>query len=168
MNNDYEALDFNSMELDGDNTSNFTLIPEGEYFFQIAKYERKQTPKRGTVPECMRVYVTFIILNNDEEKVGQITNDYPMIRMYIAKFNILFAAVGLLHKGEKLLPDWPSLIGCKGRCKVTIRNWKDKNQNERQSNGITLLLPDESNGPDVFEQAISANKMAAKPESDNW
>lgn len=47
-----------------------------------------------------------------------------------------FIGIGQKKHGEPLRMNWNNVIGAKGRCKVYIDTWKNKNGEEMQSNRI--------------------------------
>ena len=54
-----------------------------------------------------------------------------------------FEGIGLKKKGERLQMPWNKVIGSTGRCKVTIRRYKNKDGEERESNQINRFYPKE-------------------------
>ena len=146
MNEDKE-LDLNNLELDGDAIREYTLIPEGDYPFEIAKWSRKKTEARGKLPACTRVYRTFNIINDDGENIGTVEDDIPALDSMKWKFKKLFGAIGQWHEGEALRPNWDELIGSTGLCSIKIREWKTKEGETRQSNRIDLKVPQKEETP---------------------
>lgn len=121
----------------------FILLPEGEYNFTVKDFRRdRYTPKNETakLPPCNKAVLTIEI---DGGSKGKITLEHNLFLHQSVEglLSAFFLSIGLKKHGEPLRMEWNKVVGCKGRCKVGIREWKSQNTGETmQSNEIKRFL----------------------------
>ena len=125
------------------NDSEFTVLPEGEYGFEVVKFERgRHTPgPEGKLPPCNKAVLTIKATAPDGRSAQIIHNLYlhSSVEGLLCAF---FIAIGQRKHGEKLTMNWNKVTGARGRCRIIIDTWKGtKNDREMQSNKITRFLP---------------------------
>ena len=99
--------------------SEFTLLEEGDYDFEITGFERGQYDGSDKMPACKMATVSFKV-TDDEGNYTTIQDRYYLCGVTEWKISQLFKAVGLKKSGEKIKMDWNALPGKKGRCKVIV------------------------------------------------
>ena len=117
----------------------WTLLPEGEYPFTVTSYERKRFAGSAKLPPCNQAELTIEIDGGDNGK----TTIYHNLFLHTKTEGLLcafFTAIGQRKPGERLKMNWPSVVGAKGRCKVYIDKWNDKDGNPRENNRIKDFL----------------------------
>lgn len=115
----------------------FTLLPEGDYDFTIAKVERARHAGSAKIPPCNMAKVTFTIWGA-EDKI-EITENYFLCNKFEWKLSALFLATGLKKHGEPLKMQWGLITGAKGKCHVFIEKYTKTDGSEGQSNKIKKL-----------------------------
>lgn len=116
----------------------FILIDEGEYDFKVAKFERGRYDGGEKLPACNKAILTLEV-ETPKGKVNILHNLFlhSKCEWQLSQF---FIAIGHKKHGEKLRMNWNIVVGAKGRAKIGIRTWKDKNGNERKSNEVKSFL----------------------------
>jgi len=113
----------------------FVLLPEGDYDFEVVTFERARHGGSEKLPPCNKAVVHIKLTG----KEGSTTIKHNLF-LHTKTEGMLcafFAGIGQRKKGEKLSMNWNSVPGSKGRCKVGIRRWKNKeNREEYSSNEI--------------------------------
>lgn len=114
------------------NEDAFTLLPAGDYEFEIVKYERARHEGSDKIPPCNKAVVTF--------RVGEttLTENFLLCSTLEWKLSQLFLSVGLKRHGEPLRMNWQALPGKRGVCKVIVHKYM-KDGAEREINRIDKL-----------------------------
>ncbi len=135
------ALDWDS-EISQD-AMEFPLLAPGNYPFTVDHVDKKQFDGSDKMPPCPMADVHLI--------VHAAEGDIPvMTRLFLHqkmewKLSSFFVALGLKKKGEKLRMSWNQVAGKTGWAKISVREWKDKNGNERKNNDIQSFIdPDKA------------------------
>lgn len=92
----------------------FVLLPEGDYDFTVAKYERARHEGSAKVPPCNMAKVTFTIWGAEDSV--EITENFFLCNKFEWKLSALFLALGLKKHGEPLKMSWNAITGKKGKC----------------------------------------------------
>jgi hypothetical protein len=121
----------------------YTLLPEGDYDFTVAKFERARHAGSAKVPPCNMAKVTFTIWGAEDSV--EITENYFLCKKFEWKLSQLFLAVGLKKHGEPLRMNWGALAGTRGKCRVYIDNYTKKDGTAGQSNKIKKLYAYDEN-----------------------
>lgn len=121
--------------------SDFILLPEGDYNFEVESYERARHGGSEKLPPCNKAILKLRI-ESEEGEVYLIHNLFLHQRTE-GMLSAFFTAIGLKKKGEPLTMNWSLVPGSTGRCKIGVRNWKGKNGEDRQSNEIRRFYPKE-------------------------
>lgn len=115
-------------------SSEFVLLPEGDYDFTVTKIERTRHNGSEKMPPCNMAKVTLTVWGADD-KTEIVENLFLCSRMEW-KLSQFFLAIGLKKHGEPLKMNWTAAQGRTGKCHVYIDNYKNKNGEDRQSNKI--------------------------------
>jgi hypothetical protein len=138
--------------------SEFLLLPDGEYDFQVLKLERaRHTPgENGKLPPCNKAVLQIQITAPD----GRGTQVRHTLFLHSSTEGLLcafFAAIGQRKHNERLVMNWNKVPGARGRCKVTTRTWIGRNDEEMQSNEIArFLYPDDDRAAATTTQAAAS------------
>ena len=136
-----------------DGQSSFTPLPAGEYEFEIVdlKRGRHEPTGNGKLPPCPKATVTVRCYPNDEEPVDIQHNLFLHSRCegMLCEF---FRGIGQRKHGEPLRPNWNQVIGSRGRCKVAVRAYTNKDGEKRETNDIKRFFdpPETSNAGGGF------------------
>ena len=141
MNNTEFEFDWDTaIEKDGDN---FAVLPEGEYEFEVTGFERQRymPTEKSKIPACPMALLKIRVGSGEQSTmVEEHLYLHSSSEWKLCQF---FTAIGQRKRGERLIPNWRAVTGSKGRCKLVIREWTDRNGNKRQNNQIsTYLEPD--------------------------
>ena len=117
----------------------YTLLPEGEYPFEVVSFERKRFAGSAKLPPCNQAELTLSI---DGGALGR-TTVYHSLFLHTKTEGLLcafFTAIGQRKRGEKLAMDWRKVIGAKGRCQLIIDKWTGRDGQERESNRVKAFV----------------------------
>lgn len=125
--------------------SEYILLDEGDYDFEIVNFERGQFDGSDKTPPCKMATVNFRV--SDDNGNETIIQD----RFYLAsnmewKLSQLFKSVGLKAAGQKVAMNWNALPGKKGRCHVIVR----KSDKGNDFNNISKLYAKKEDGGDEW------------------
>lgn len=139
--------DFIEREYDWDDEilkdSDFTLIPEGDYTFTVAAFDRARHEGSDKLPPCNKAIITLRIALPDGS-TQELKHNLFLHSKCEGLLSAFFTAIGQKKKGEPLRMNWGAVIGATGRCKVSVRTWKGKNGEDMQSNDIKkFYAPDD-------------------------
>ena len=135
--NDGKALDWGD-EISNDNT--FVILPEGEYDFTVISFERGRHPGSEKLPPCHKAIITLKLYDSKGNEAELKHNLFLHSKCEGMLCNF-FTAIGQRKRGEPLRMNWQSVTGAKGKCKISVRTWKNKNTGEdMQSNEIKSFI----------------------------
>lgn len=122
----------------------FTLLPEGEYNFEITKFERGRHNGSANLPACNMALLTLKI---DGGQHGSTTVIHRLFlhsktEGFLSNF---FEAIGQKQEGERVKMNWNAVPGAKGRCKLEINTYTNNEGQERQNNQVKTFLPYDPN-----------------------
>lgn len=118
-----------------ENDSSFTLLPEGDYDFEVTKFERGRFEGSKKMCACPMAILSLKCTGNGESST--ITHNLMLNKKMEWKLCEFFTAIGDRKHGEQLRPNWGALLGKKGRCKIGIREWTNDKGEAKKSNEIT-------------------------------
>jgi len=124
----------------------FTILPEGDYDFEVLSFERGRHTGSDKLPACNKA-VLKIKLTGPE---GTTTLDHNLF-LHTKTEGILcafFNSIGQRKHGEKMTMNWGKVVGAKGRCKVVIDTWiGNKDGREMKNNKIQKFYDYEPSAP---------------------
>ncbi len=109
--------------------SEFILLPEGEYDFQVVGFERSRFDGSEKMPPCNSAKLRLKIDTKDDRNV-EISTMLFLHSKTEWVLSAFFTSIGQKKKGEPLQMNWNKVFGAKGRCKLRIKNWDGKQFNE--------------------------------------
>ena len=127
-----------SIEHDG---PDFEVLPEGDYDFEITGLERGRHPGSEKLPPCNKAIVSIKV----KGEKGQTTIKHQLF-LHTKTEGLLcafFIGIGTRKHGEKFTMNWPKVVGSKGRCKVYVDKWTNKDGKELTSNKISKFYEPE-------------------------
>ena len=134
-------------------SSEFEVVPEGEYNFEVIKFERSRTDSDAKYPNCNQAIITLRVTNSDYS--GEITDRLILNRKLEWKISQFFCAIGQKRKGEPFVMNWPAVPGARGRCEITIRSYAKKTDKAGEQTG-------RSNNIKYLEAEISSSAAPAR------
>ncbi len=107
----------------------FIVLQDGEYDFEVTSFEKGRfAGKDGGLPPCNMVTV-FCKIETDEG-VAVIKSNLFLHSRTEGILSSFFASIGQKRKGEPLKMQWNLVIGSKGRCKVSTREYNGNTYND--------------------------------------
>lgn len=143
-----------TIEKDG---PDYVLLPEGEYDFEVVKFERSRySPREGAkLPPCNMavVHIKLLAPGVDPQNIPIIKHNLHLHSQTEGLLCAFFTAIGQRKKGERVTMNWNAVVGAKGRCKVIVNKWKgEKDGKEMTNNRIDRFLePEESTAKANFQ-----------------
>ena len=124
-------------EIENEGSPRVVLEP-GEYPFTVQSFERARFAGSEKVPPCPQAIV-HLQINAPEGPVPMNVNLFLHTR-FEWKLCQFFTSLGLRQHGEKLRMNWAAVAGRSGRCKITKRTYKDRNDVDREANDVDEFL----------------------------
>lgn len=116
--------------------SDFVVLPEGDYDFEVTAFERGRHNGSEKLPPCNKAILSIKVTAPD----GQSTTIKHNLFLHSKTEGMLcafFTAIGQRRKGEKISMNWNIVVGARGRCKVGVHKWKNSNTGaDIESNNI--------------------------------
>lgn len=138
MDNLERALDWeDTIVKDGED---FSLVPAGDYYFEVKKFERGRFNGSEKMPACHQATLTIEV---DDGKGNKTSILHTLLLHTKTEWRLsqFFAAIGQKKKGQPLRMDWNRVVGSRGKCKVFIDKYKTQGGVERESNKIDKFYP---------------------------
>lgn len=128
-----EVLDWDGvLENDG---SEFTVLPEGDYIFEVTNMERGSFPGSEKMCACAKATISLKIV--DVEKGAVIVFDDLILHKKMEwKLSQFFRAIGMKKKGERLVMDWNKVVGSRGRVHIFVNKYTAKDGTPRENNKV--------------------------------
>ena len=125
-------------------SSDFILLPEGDYNFTVESFERGRHGGSEKLPPCNKAVLTLRI--ETAEGTARITHNLFLHSKTEGMLSAFFTCIGQKKKGEPLKMNWNQVPGSSGRCKIGIHSYKNRDGEDRQSNDVKKFYPKED-GP---------------------
>ena len=129
-------------ELDWDSEishdSEFVLLPDGEYYFTVKKFDRARHNGSDKLPPCNKAVLTLEV--TDGKNKTTIEHNlflHQKTEGFLCEF---FTAIGHRKHGEPLRMNWPAVVGAKGRCKVYVDKWTGRDGQQKEANKIKKFV----------------------------
>lgn len=132
--------------------SDFILLPAGDYDFTVTGFERGRHGGSAKLPPCNKAVITLEIVDAEGSRVT-LTHNLFLHTITEGMLSAFFGSIGQKKKGEPLSMNWSAVPGSTGRCKIAVRDWKNDDGEDRQSNDIKKFYPKEE------EQAFVAGSF---------
>ena len=136
MSDQNQVLDWDGvLENDG---SEFPLLPEGDYPFEVTGFERGSFPGSEKMCACNKATLTLKI--DSEQGTANIFDDLILHKRMEWKLSQFFRAIGQKKKGERVTMNWNAVIGSRGRAHIVVNKYTDRNGQERENNKVGKYL----------------------------
>lgn len=131
MNNERELGWDDEIEKDG---SDFILLPDGDYDFTVAKFERGRFQGSAKMPACNQAKLELTVHSPQGDVV--IFHNLFLHTKTEGLLSNFFAGIGQKRKGEKLRMNWNAVIGARGRLMLEINKFTKKDGSEGTNNQV--------------------------------
>ena len=144
--NDYidgQEMGWNSpIEDDGEER---TLLEEGDYPFEVIKFERSRSQGKGRLPACNMAVLTLRVGSGSETTT--VTDNLLLHSSLEWKLSQFFRSIGQKKHGEKLVPNWNNVVGARGRCRVYVDEFTGNDGTAKKNNKIRKYLDPDGSAP---------------------
>ena len=123
----------------------FVLLPEGDYDFVVKSFERGRHNGSEKLPPCNKAVLKIEVSNGQQKST--ITHNLMLHSKCEGLICAFFTGIGHRKHGEQLRMDWNRVAGSRGRCKVGVRTWKNKNGEDQKSNEIKKFYDPAESAP---------------------
>lgn len=122
-------------------SSDFVLLPEGDYNFVVDSFERGRHGGSEKLPACNKAILKLRV--ESDKGTALITHNLFLHTKTEGLLSAFFESIGQKKKSEKMAMNWSRVPGATGRAKVGIHTYVNKDGEERQSNDIKKFYPKE-------------------------
>ncbi|MBQ5545091.1 MAG: DUF669 domain-containing protein [Clostridia bacterium] len=155
---DERELDWNdNIENDGEA---YQLLPEGDYDFEVIRFERGRSKGSDKLPPCNMAILTIQLSGGGLSTV--VTENLVLHTKMEWKLSQFFCAIGQKQKGEKVRMNWQAVLGAKGRCKVGVRSYQKQNGEDGLTNEIKKFYEADMPSP---PSPSTANAVRSAPKT---
>ncbi len=144
-------------ELDWDDEiskeSEFTLLPEGDYKFTVVGFNRGRHNGSAKLPACNKAELELKV-DDGKGNTGTILHNLFLHTKTEGMISAFLIAIGQKKHGEPTRPNWNTMVGAQGRCKVGVHEWVNDKCETMKSNQIKKFY-------DYEAPAASAPKFQA-------
>tara|TARA_R100000655_G_C2969002_1_gene190053 strand:- start:486 stop:1217 length:732 start_codon:yes stop_codon:yes gene_type:complete len=138
---DDDDLDMNAtIENDGKDFKDFVIAPAGYYDFYVVKYETQEYTDKNVNPHRTRKRIIVTIQFEFQDEKIEIKEYFPLKKSMEWKFCQFFKCIGDRKHGEPLVMDWQNCTGKRGKVKIKIDDWENKNGDVLQSNKVDKYI----------------------------
>ena len=140
QNNGYELGWDAEIENEG---QEFVVAEPGEYNFVVTGFERARFEGSAKMPPCNQAKLTIKLEIPGATGECIIKQNLFLHSKSEWKLCEFFTAIGQRKKGQKVSMNWNAVMGARGRCKVSKRSFKNKDNKELWTNDIDKFLEPE-------------------------
>ena len=138
---------FEGRELGWDDTiqkesSEFEPLPEGDYDFMVESFDRGRHNGSEKLPPCNKAVLKLRVKSRDGKEVT-VTHNLFLHTITAGMLSAFFESIGQKKKGEPLRMNWQTVPGAKGRLKLGVHKYTNKDGQERTSNDVKRFYPHE-------------------------
>jgi len=135
MNENNMIMDWNdSIESDG---TEYILLPEGDYNFEVINFERGRFPGGAKIPACNKA--SIVVQVSTKAGVATVKFDLLLYRTLEWRISGFFRSIGQKKHGEKLTMDWNKVVGSNGRAHFKQRTYVNNQGEENLSMTLHIL-----------------------------
>lgn len=136
-------------EIQNDGKDDFVILPEGDYPFEVKKFERSRFKGSDKLPACPSAKLTILVGDKDADQVT-ITHNLFLSSVTEGLLCAFFKSIGSRKHGERIAMDWNKVVGSKGRCHVIVDKFtSNKTGKQLESNKIKKFLDPEEHAATV-------------------
>ena len=161
MNNDMEILGWDDEVEEG---SPFVLLPEGEYPFVITNLEKgiyeKPANRESKIPANAPKATVTIEIQSPTGETTTLTENFYLYKKMQWKINQFFTSIGAPKNAEgKVKMNGGTVLGARGKAKITVNNYTNRDGKEGQNNRIDSFLEPEASTPNYQNAAPQGQQM---------
>lgn len=127
----------------------FVTLPEGDYKFEVIKFERARHNGSAKLPPCNKAIVHLRI--EGAEGVSIIRHNLFLYSSCEGMLCAFFTAIGQRKHGERLKMNWSTVVGSTGTAKIGVHKWTNDNGREYINNEV-IKFYDFDKQPQVSEE----------------
>lgn len=121
----------------------FVTLPNGDYDFEVVKFERGRHAGSDKLPPCNKAIVYLKIEGAEGETIVK-----ENLHLHSITEGILcafFTCIGQRKHGERVTMNWSAVLGSTGRARIGVNKWTGDDGVERTNNEVKKFLdPGES------------------------
>lgn len=144
MNDGYELSWDAEIENEG---AEFVVAEPGDYDFVVTGFERARFSGSAKMPACNQAKLSIKL--EIPGAAGECIVKHNLFLHSKTEWKLcqFFTAIGQRQKGQRVSMNWNAVIGARGRCKVSKRSFKNKDNKELWTNDIDeFYAPDQNSG----------------------
>lgn len=126
--------------------SEFTLLEDGDYDFEVTKFERGRSNGSEKIPASNLAILTLRVSNGSAST--SIIERLILHTKMEWKLSQFFCSIGQKKHGEPLRMNWNKVLGAKGRCKVYVDTYTTDRGEERKTNKISKFYDFQGSQPE--------------------
>lgn len=111
----------------------FVILPEGDYTYTVTGFERGSFPGGAKIPACNKA--TLILTIDNDLGLATARVDLLLYRTVEWKIAAFFRSIGKKKHGEKIVMNWNTVIGSRGKAHFKPREYTKDGQT-RQANDV--------------------------------
>ena len=113
----------------------FVILEEGDYNFTVTDFERGRFPGSAKIPACNKAALTLQVKTADG-KIATVKFDLILYRSLEWRISSFFRCIGQKKHDERLVMDWTTVVGARGRARFKPRSYTNRDGEERQVNDV--------------------------------
>ena len=114
--------------------SEFVVLPEGDYDFEVINFERSRSNGSDKLPPSNMAILNIRVTNGKESTV---VKEYLVLHTKMEwKLSQFFCSIGQKKQGEPVRMNWSAVPGAKGRCKVIVEKYTNDKGEQKDTNRI--------------------------------
>ena len=114
--------------------SEFVILPEGDYDFEVISFERSRSNGSEKLPPSNMAILNIRVTNGKESTT---VKEYLVLHTKMEwKLSQFFRSIGQKKQGETVRMNWNAVPGAKGRCKLAIEVFTNDKGEEKEYNRI--------------------------------
>ncbi|MDM8100964.1 hypothetical protein [Oceanobacillus oncorhynchi] len=117
----------------------FTLLPEGDYYFTVEKFERARFQGSEKMPACPQAKLTLTV-HSQEHGDQTIFHNLLLHTKTEGLISNFFIGIGQKKKGEPFRMNWNAVVGAKGKAKIHVNKYMSQGE-ERANNQVKSFYP---------------------------
>lgn len=118
----------------------FEPLPEGDYEFTVESFERGRHNCSEKLPPCNKSILKLRVKGTDGREVT-VTHNLFLHTRTEGMLSAFFESIGQKKKGEPLRMNWQRVPGSKGKLKLGVHKYINKDGQERTSNDVKRFYP---------------------------
>lgn len=163
MNNDNEFISWDG-SFDAEE-SQFVLLPEGKYPFQVTGMERKNYEgKSEKIPNGCPYAEVSVNLFSQDGKSTTVKERLYLLKKFQWKLTQFFISIGQpVVVGQPFKPNWSTVIGSKSEAEVTVNQYTGSDGQDHKNNRIKEFLKPKVNAGVVNQTPTQPQQPTYQP-----